>query len=249
MRCRARFALLLAFVVALVQPCIAATLESRNNGTITSTVAGASTRTTNSTSTRTSTPKAVTVLPKPVVVKPDQWWGGIDGFWSTFLIRVGNPVQYHRVLVSTASQQTWTVYDRGCKKDANISMELDGKCFDDRGRTFNDSNSKSWVRINYFKLWLESNIGIGGNGLFGYDDVGLGSLGELGPMIKNCTVGTHISTDFWLGHFGVNPKPTNFSQFSDPSPSWMTYAFEQGHIPSVSFGYTAGARYRESRVS
>ena len=61
--------------------------------------------------------------------------------------------------------------------------------------------------------------------------------------VKNTTIGTLISPNFWLGHFGVNPKPTNFSSFADPSPSYMTLLFEQKKIPSLSFGYTAGAPY------
>lgn len=254
MRRSARFALLLAFVVALLQPCFAATVEIRQNSNGTS---NSSTKTSNSTvtstsriwkGTPTSAPTPVTVLPKAVVVKPDQWWGGIDGSWSTFFLRIGNPPQYHRVLVSTASQQTWTVYERGCKKNANISEAQDGHCYESRGRTFNDTSSQSWWYRGYYRLWLEDKLGIGGIGLFGYDDVGLGTVEEEGPLVRNSTVGTHISTDFWLGHFGVNPKPTNFTAFSDPSPSWMSFAFEQGKIPSLSFGYTAGARYRLSPV-
>ncbi|KAH7130262.1 aspartic peptidase domain-containing protein [Dendryphion nanum] len=188
---------------------------------------------------------SLALLHYPVVVKPDQFWGGIDGFWSTFMIRVGTPTQFHRVVVSTASQQTWTVYELGCKSNLTITNKLDGACNDDRGYTYNDTRSTSWKRRGYYRLWLESSLDMGGNGLYGYDNVGLGGVGEEGPTIKNCTVGTLISSDFWLGHLGVNPKPTNFTAFSEPSPSFMTYAFEQKMIPSVSFGYTAGVRYRE----
>jgi hypothetical protein len=74
--------------------------------------------------------------------------------------------------------------------------------------------------------------------------VGLGFRGEEGPTLDNTTVGTLISPNFWLGHFGINPKPTNFSAFQDPSPSYVTTLFEQGKTPSLAFGYTAGKRYR-----
>jgi hypothetical protein len=51
-----------------------------------------------------------------------------------------------------------------------------------------------------------------------------------------------------VGHFGLHPKPTNFSKDMvavPPVPSYMTRLFEQGSIPSLSFGYTAGVQYRK----
>ena len=89
-------------------------------------------------------------------------------------------------------------------------------------------------------------MGYSGNGLYGYDTVGLGGLGSEGPTLKNTTVGGLETTDFYLGIFGINAKPTNFSDFNDPSPSYITYLKEDNLIPSVSFGYTAGAQYREA---
>jgi hypothetical protein len=44
--------------------------------------------------------------------------------------------------------------------------------------------------------------------------------------------------------FGLNPAPTNFSSKSAPAPSYMSNLKSQGHIPSLSYGYTAGAPYR-----
>lgn len=48
----------------------------------------------------------------------------------------------------------------------------------------------------------------------------------------------------YLGQFTVNPRPINFTDFNDPQPSYMTLLKEQNYIPSLSFGYTAGAQYR-----
>ncbi|KAK5161623.1 hypothetical protein LTR04_004020 [Oleoguttula sp. CCFEE 6159] len=83
-----------------------------------------------------------------------------------------------------------------------------------------------------------------GNAQYGYDTVGLGGVGEGGPTLKNMTVGGLAVNDFYLGIFGVNPKPTNFTSFAEGSPSYITTLRDQNLIPSVSFGYTAGARYR-----
>lgn len=51
-----------------------------------------------------------------------------------------------------------------------------------------------------------------------------------------------------MGNFGLNPKPTNWTSYEDSAPSYMTQLKEQNLIPSVSFGYTAGAQYRFTGV-
>lgn len=191
-------------------------------------------------------------LPLPITVAPDQGWEGIDGSWNTFSLRVGTPSQPVHVFVSTASQQTWTVAKYACMHNltdpaTNVTTwQQDTDCYESRGWTFNATASSTWDENGFYQLWIEKNLDYAGNGAYGWDAVGLGLPGEEGlkDPLPNMTVGTIISSDFWLGHFGVNPKPTNFTNFTDPSPSYMTTLFEQNHIPSVSFGYTAGAQYR-----
>lgn len=223
---RTLFALfcLLAWSIFL-QPCLAYALEARDSND---------------------------TLPAPISVAPDQDWLGIDGKWNTISLRVGNPYQTIKVFVSTASQQTWAVHELACMVNqtdpaTNETVPtLDTDCFDSRGRTFNLTASTSWDDNGFFQLWTEKNLGLVGNGQYGWDAVGLGLPGEEGPTLDNTTVGTLISPNFWLGHFGVNPKPTNFSAFVDPSPSYMSILFAQKKIPSLSFGYTAGSQYRKS---
>ncbi|KAF2683217.1 acid protease [Lentithecium fluviatile CBS 122367] len=190
-------------------------------------------------------------LPAAVSVAPDQNWEGIDGKWNTVSIRVGEPAQLIRVFVSTASQQTWVVHASACMENTTdeatgqLVEQEDRDCFESRGRTFNLSESTSWDENGFFQLWTEKNLGLIGNGFYGWDKVGLGLKGEEGPTLDNTTVGTLISPNFWLGHFGVNPKPTNFSAFVEPSPSYMTLLYEGGQLPSLAFGYTAGKRYHD----
>ena len=189
-------------------------------------------------------------LPQPVSVAPDQNWEGIDGKWNTFSLRVGTPYQVARVFVSTASQQTWVIAKRACMQSqtndaTNTTVQVQNSdCYNSRGWTFDANRSTTWDPNGFYQLWIEKNLELSGNGEYGWDTVGLGLPGEEGPTLQNTTVGTLISSDFWLGHFGVNPKPTNFTNFTDPSPSYMSLLFEQNLIPSVSFGYTAGAQYR-----
>ncbi|KAF2729289.1 acid protease [Polyplosphaeria fusca] len=193
-------------------------------------------------------------IPSPVSVAPTQEWDGIDGAWNTFALRVGDPDQFVRLFVSTASQQTWVIHYLACVvNDTNPTTnateeKVDTDCYKSRGQTFNMTASASWDQIGFYQLWTEKNMGLMGNGQYGYDTVGFGQPGEEGPTLDNTTVGALVTDNFWLGHFGLNAKPTNFTAFTDPSPSYMTYLFQQKHIPSLSFGYTAGAQYHLNSV-
>jgi len=51
---------------------------------------------------------------KPFSFSPSRRWEGSDGRWSTFILRIGTPAQTFRVLVSTASQETWIPLSDGC---------------------------------------------------------------------------------------------------------------------------------------
>ncbi|GAB7349941.1 hypothetical protein MBLNU459_g0638t1 [Dothideomycetes sp. NU459] len=187
-------------------------------------------------------PRATTV-PAPVSFTPDENWDGIDGSWSSFTLRVGTPSQTVRVFASWMSYQTWVVAPQGCLGASNIN-----DCTSSRGEIFNLSQSTTWDYVGLYSLWIEQNLGYGGNAYFGYDVVGLGNLGEGGPTLPNTTVGAFAVTDFYVGNFGLNPKPTNWSSYEDSAPSYMTQLKEQKLIPSVSFGYTAGAPYRFTGV-
>ncbi|KAH7412285.1 aspartic peptidase domain-containing protein [Phaeosphaeria sp. MPI-PUGE-AT-0046c] len=192
----------------------------------------------------------VASVPAPVAVAPDQDWLGIDGEWNTFSLIVGEPPSTVRVQVSTASQQIWTINRQACLQNITDGSgkvievnRFSDDCNDSRGRLYNQTASKSWTEKGYYRLWVEKWLGLEGNGLFGWDSVEFGQPGEKGPAIHKTVVGTLVSSNFWMGHIGLHPKPTNFSAFDDPVPSFMTGLFDQGSIPSLSFGYTAGSQY------
>ena len=52
--------------------------------------------------------------PQAYSVPPSQVWDGNDGAWSTFVIRVGNPAQYFRVLPATSHDETWVPAPENC---------------------------------------------------------------------------------------------------------------------------------------
>lgn len=135
------------------------------------------------------------------------------------------------------------VHPLGCPQDSTYSS-----CATARGGVFTSNESSTWDYVGLYSLWIEQNLGLKGDAYYGYDAVGLMGLGEGGPTLKNTTVGDFAVDTFYLGYFGLNPKPTNWSSFQDSAPSYMTQLKEQNLIPSVSFGYTAGAIYRFTGV-
>lgn len=179
-------------------------------------------------------------LPAPLSVTPDQNWDGIDGKWSSFTLRVGTPQQFVRVFLSFAVYQTWVVLGpTACAGSAD-----EDACADSRGGLFDTNSSSTYEYVGLYDLWTGQNLGLTGNGYNALETVGLSGVGEDGPTLENTTISAYATNAFYIGMFGINPKPTNFSTFNDPTTSYMTLLKEQGYIPSVSFGYTAGAHYR-----
>ena len=200
----------------------------------------ASARATQQLATRAST------VPAPVVIPPSQKYEGNDGPWSTFQFNIGTPAQTVDVLVSTASYQTWVVVPQGCPPSGPAN------CATLRGGLFNYNQSTSWVPNNVtvnstYALGLEKNLGYSGdNGLYGYDTLTLGLPGDNVPTLEQQIVAGIATPDFYLGEFGLDPRPTNFSNFSHSVNSYMTSLAQKNLIPSESWGYTAGNQYREN---
>jgi hypothetical protein len=144
------------------------------------------------------------------------------------------------VHISTAGTETWVVLPEGCTADGPSN------CGDLRGGEFITNASSTWQFDNYYDLALESNLGIAASGEFGFDRVGLGWQGSGGPVLNHQVVAGIATQDFFMGLFGVTPRPTNFSNFNSPQASIMQTLQNKSLIPSLSWSYTAGARYSKS---
>ena len=164
---------------------------------------------------------------------------GNDGPWSTFVIRVGTPPQVFRVLASTTLPETWVI-GKGCVS----SDPLD--CPEDRGNLFNNSTSSSFEFEGNFELGAERNLGYTdfANGGYGHDTLGTGYHGSGGPTLDRQVITAIDSKVFYLGMLGLTSRPVNFTTWDDPSPSFLATLKSKSIIPSLSFGYNAGAEYR-----
>ena len=182
-----------------------------------------------------------------IEVPASQEFDGPDGSWSSFVIQVGTPSQIVKVLISTASYQTWAVLPQGCtSKDPS-------NCGTSRGRIFRPDQSDTWIKNNIstdstFSFDLKSNLRYFSNALYGYDIVTLGWQGSGGPSLQHQVVAGLTTKDFYLELFDVNPRPSNFINFDTKFPSFMSNLKSNSLIPSVSYAYTSGNQYRRNKV-
>ena len=92
---------------------------------------------------------------------------------------------------------------------------------------------------------LEANLGYSDTAAWGFDTVALGFSDAFGgPKLENQVIATFANDDYFIGTFGLNQQPTNFTNLTSPHPSFLTTLKAKNLIPSLSWGYTAGARYR-----
>ena len=119
----------------------------------------------------------------------------------------------------------------------------DTDCVGERGGIFNPNTSSTWQSHGNYELYIERNLNITGAGEFGNDTVSLGDSG--GPTLDDQIVGGIAAADYFIGIFGINPKPTNFTSLDDGQASYLTTLKNQNLIPSLAFSYTAGNQYRE----
>ncbi|KAK4556953.1 hypothetical protein LTR86_005934 [Recurvomyces mirabilis] len=183
-----------------------------------------------------------TDIPAPISIAPSQYWDGIDGPWSSFALQVGTPAQNVRVFASTAAPITWTIGADGCPPGYVAD------CANSRGFLFLPNQSLTWVPNSRFNFALEDNLGMDTNGNAGFDTEVLGWQGSGGPTVSHATVFNVASSQYWLGAFGLNPLPTNFTTFTNPQPSFMQQLLNNNTIPSLSYAYTAGNQYRLNKV-
>lgn len=165
-----------------------------------------------------------------------------------FEIGVGVPPQKVQVLPSTQVSQALVVIPSGC----NVLSGDPSNCTEARGGAYDSTKSSDWTSKNIFPLNIEVNLGLihnSDNGAYGYDDLGIPtSSGENITMTQQLISGV-ATKDFFLGSLGLSSLPISFKDPPDQRPSLITSLKDANLIPSLSYGYTAGAFYRNQTGS
>lgn len=102
--------------------------------------------------------------------------------------------------------------------------------------------SSTWSSISHTTLTNDEDLSVSGNGTYGLEMVGLGPTPDAGLSINQKTLVAGADVDsLFLGSLGL--QPSNSSRFEESSSSLLTNLKNDGLIPSLSYGYTAGAIY------
>jgi hypothetical protein len=113
-------------------------------------------------------------------------------------------------------------------------------CQSSRGGVFDTASSSTWEAYEYAQVTVDVNLGYNEE----YAEYGLDVLeyGSEGTKMANSLIGNYQSSTYWLGFLGLGITPVTFNQTPALGPIGDLYA--GGYIPSRSYGYTAGAKYR-----
>jgi hypothetical protein len=113
---------------------------------------------------------------------------------------------------------------------------------------FQSNASSTWEEMGTYRIALGPEYGITGNAVFGYDNFGLGTKGDVEWVeLENLPVAAFATPEIWLGELGLSMYGLNISETEAPQ-SFLSRLKEEGHIPSLSFGYQAGAPYKYTKV-
>lgn len=129
-------------------------------------------------------------------------------------------------------------------------MPSDGvsNCTQARGGTFDYTQSKTWSQKSVYQLVTEANLGLNQNsdvGSYGFDTVAI-ALPEHGNVSLDHQVIAGIATkDFLLGNIGLANRSVIFPDNTQAN-SLISELKSNNLIPSLSYGYTAGASYRKN---
>lgn len=120
-------------------------------------------------------------------------------------------------------------------------------CFVER-EVYDHAKSTTWREVGNYSTVVEGYLSpkYDATATFGFDTVSLGSSdATAGPTLQSQVVGAVAANAFYNGIFGLNHQASNFTTLNDPQPSFLSTLKARNLIPSVSWGYTAGASYRE----
>jgi hypothetical protein len=194
-----------------------------------------------------------TAAAQPYVVPLSQKFDGNDGSWSTFKISVGTPGQDFRVLPSTKSGVTQVVVPDGCVAgiDPPNCAQLRGADIFNSAQNigFQVNASTSWSAIGQFGVDLEDALNYTSPGLFGFDKVSLGAAADSTSLSLDRQVVAGVAEPaYFMGILPLGQAESSFQSTGQGIDSLLYQLRNTTKIPSLSYAYTAGAKYRLKSV-
>ncbi|KAF2281134.1 acid protease [Westerdykella ornata] len=191
-----------------------------------------------------------TILPKPAyALAPSGKWDGNDGNWSTFIINAGDVDgtghgQNFRVLISTSSSVTQLPMQADWCSDRDCAQKRGLEIFESRQPLgLQADSSRGWTQDGLYNQplpywWSGRNL----NGTYGWINIGLGPSSPSSSVLEKQIVVGNAQQEFFMGSFGLGIGAVKTAGEAQ-SPFLDNFAYNN-QTPSRSFGYTAGAFYR-----
>ncbi|KAF2024778.1 acid protease [Setomelanomma holmii] len=201
------------------------------------------------------------LVPKPLVLKPSGTFEGDDGKWSTFSINIAGDGagkgQDFKVLVSTSfpiamvpAQNEWC--NETCSESRGI-MSVNGQ--QPLGL---DETSDQWKLAGLYDLpvknlyyWSQDLLLPTSNGTldgdWGLTTVGLGEASKDSITLASQYVASYFFKDFFLGYLGLSVGAISPTGATRPT-YFSALAAAVNNVPSPTYGYTAGAIYRNNNL-
>ncbi|KAK6530071.1 hypothetical protein TWF694_003444 [Orbilia ellipsospora] len=180
-----------------------------------------------------------------------QSWYGPDGNWSAVTLRVGNPPQQVNLIPTTNTNDLWTVSPIGCNSDTWSASDetLPKSCTNIRGGVFDTSKSSTWANVTSALGFSDQrffDMGLNVTVVYGTDSVRIGNGDSL--ILENHLIANYGDpSQFMTGIVGLSVPNVTFDQKTNYK-ALITTLYDEKKIPSQSWGFTAGAYYREKKI-
>lgn len=150
--------------------------------------------------------------------------------------------------------ETYVVTTDGCAKSLNWTGKV--PCENKRGGVLDIKTASSWRgNTNYSldEMQVMQRYGLGNmSGTFGWDTITPGYIGNPGIPVEHSVIAGVVDLKFFiLGQFGLRPEPTNFTDNTGMNGGQLSFIQKlraNNNITSSSYGFTAGAIYRECYI-
>ena len=201
-------------------------------------------------------PVPLPLPPSPHVLEPTGTFDGDDGQWSTFFINVGDSDgkgfgQNFKILPWLSSSDTlvpgvasWC--DSDCAKSRGVGQTSDGN--QPRGLVPSQTYALTGIGVLPQPYWwtnnLTSNSSTSLNATWGADYLGMDHSSTTSLVLGDpLFIVSYTFQDYFLGSLGLASGGTTESGIT--KSNFINEFYTANGIPSLSYGYTAGASYRK----